>query len=107
MRWSVIEKQVRKALVAEFQLKTDQAFDLIEETRQKHIQEAKTLLDEIKAKKAEAEAMQEKNIESGRIDAKQKILSTMAFVINSHYNSAQTKTKLQAFVNKVQEQLQF
>lgn len=55
----------------------------------------------------EAEAMQEKNIHAWKIQAKKEILQTMAFVINSLYNSNQTKTKLQAFVNKVQEQIKF
>lgn len=106
-RWTKIEKQVRNSLQAEFENKKEQAFKKIDEQTAINENKWKEMIASLQLKINEAEAMQEKNIHAWKIQAKKEILQTMAFVINSLYNSNQTKTKLQAFVNKVQEQIKF
>lgn len=105
MRWNTVEKQVRKSLELEFKQKTDQAFEQIEKHRNEQAAKIQKFSDDLESKIKEADQMQEKNVQSGRIQAKQEFFVWMIAFIDTHYTSTQTKTKLKLFASKFKEQL--
>lgn len=55
LRGGKFEAEIRKHLEAEFKLKTDQAFDIINATRDEHEAKARKMLDDIHKKNVEAD----------------------------------------------------
>lgn len=80
LRGGKFEAEIRKHLEAEFKLKTEQAFDIINATRDEHEAKAKKMLDDIHKKNIEADERlaKAKDKESTIEQDKQTALSTIA-----------------------------
>lgn len=97
-----MEKQIRKALEAEFKNKTDQALDFINRENQTIERLNKFQID--KRVEERLEEIQNKAIESWRTQMKTEIFAELFLFIENHYTSKQTKTKMMNFLKNFKEQ---